>query len=176
MRSPLWMTTLFLTASFFSACGGGGGDTGHVSASCSLKLSIYANGTDDGSGSAIQQGGTATPAVSRQLEGCAIKSLESAQLSMCIRHSNPEELNAQLISPVMGQVWTRLTAKLGVTAEDKIFCDLNDGTVYAMDIPLESLAALPSLNVRWNAAVIDTLQNSQTGSFISWSLLLGGKK
>jgi hypothetical protein len=177
MRSPLWLTTFFVTASFLSACGGGSSDASQVNASCSLKLSVYANGSSDkSSGYAIQQGGAATPAVSRQLEGCAIKSLESARLSMCIRHSKPEELNAQLIAPVIGQILTRLNANDAATEEDKDFCRFNGGAVYAMDIPTEALAGLPSLNVGWNVAVIDTSENNQTGSFISWSLLLSGKK
>lgn len=184
MRSPFWLAPLFATTCFLAACGGGGspaGDApgnppGTVSTTCALNLSIYADGSANGSGYAIQQGGASTPAVSRLLDGCAITSLESARLSMCIRHDDLSELTAQLVLPVMGPVQTSLTPNITPPSEDKQFCDFNQGTVYATDIPINALASLPSLNVRWNVAVTDTVQNNKLGFFISWSLLLSGKK
>lgn len=179
MRSPLWLATLFATASFLAACGGGGvgeSDAGQDKVSCALNLSTYADGNVAGSGYAIAQNGNLTQAVPRQLNGCAIRSLDSARVSLCIRHAAPNELHAQLILPVTGPLWTQLTPHLLASAQDKRFCDFNNGSVYAMDIPIEALAALPSVNDRWNAAVIDTLQNNQSGSFISWSLLLTGNR
>ena len=179
MRSPLWLATLFATASFLAACGGGGvgeSDAGQDKVSCALNLSTYADGNVAGSGYAIAQNGNLTQAVPRRLDGCAIRSLASARVSLCIRHAAPNELHAQLILPVTGPLWTQLTPHLLASAQDKRFCDFNNGSVYAMDIPIEALAALPSVNDRWNAAVIDTLQNNQSGSFISWSLLLTGNR
>ncbi len=184
MRSPFWLVPLFAVTCFLAACGGGGSPAsdaagnspGTVSTTCSLSLSIYADGSGNGTGYAIQQGGASTPAASRQLDGCAITSLESARLDMCIRHADLSELTAQLILPVTAPVQAPLTPNLTPLSEDKQFCDFNQGTVYAMDIPINKLTSLPSLNTRWNVAVTDTVQNNKNGFFVSWSLLLSGKK
>ena len=187
MRSPFWLVPLFAVTCFLTACGGGGGGASPASdapgntpstasITCTLNLSIYADGSANGSGYAIQQGGASTPAVSRQLDGCAISSLESARLGMCIRHDDLSELNVQLILPVTAPAQAPLTPNLTPLSEDKQFCDFNQGTVYAMDMPIHTLTSLPSLNTRWNVAVTDTVQNNKSGFFVSWSLLLSGKK
>jgi hypothetical protein len=170
---------------FLAACGGGGGGTvtdssgntpNSTNTTCTLNLAIYANGIPNGTGYTIQEDGASTPAVSRQLDGCAITYLESARLGLCIRHDEISELNAQLILPVTAPVQRPLTPNLTPLSEDKQFCDFNRGTVYAMDIPVNALTTLPSLNVRWNVSVTDTVQNNKTGVFVSWSLLLSGTK
>lgn len=185
MRSRFWLASLFAATCFLAACGGGGGGTvsdapgnnaNSASTTCTLNLSIYASGSTEGTGYPIQQDGASTPAVSRQLDGCAIKSLESARLGLCIRHNELSELNAQLILPVTAPVQRPLTPNLTPLSEDKQFCDLNQGTVYALDIPVNALTTLPSLNARWNVSVTDTVQNNKTGVFVSWSLLLSGTK
>jgi hypothetical protein len=178
MRSSLWAAILLVTSCFLASCGGGGNSppVASISTTCTLNLSIYADGNANGSGYTIQQGGAPTPAVPRQLDGCTITTLESARLSMCIRHDDPSELNAQLIAPVSSPLLTHLTPNLTPSTEDKSFCDFNHGAVYAMDIPISALASLTSLNARWNASVTDTVQNNKAGIFVSWSLLLSGKK
>jgi len=181
MRSPFWLVPLFAVTFFLAACGGGGSPAideqgNRPSTTCTLSLSIYADGSAHGTGYAIQQGGASTHAVSRQLDGCAITSLESARLGMCIRHDDLSELNAQLILPVTASVQAPLTPNLTPLSQDKQFCDFNQGTVYAMDIPINTLTSLPSLNTRWNVAVTDAVQNNKNGFFVSWSLLLSGKK
>ena len=185
MRSPFWLTTLLAATFFLAACGGGDGatvndDQGKTpnfgSTTCALSLSVYASGSTQGSGYSIQQGGASTPAVSRQLDGCAITSFESARLGMCIRHDNISELNAQLTLPLMAPVQSPWTPNLTPLREEKQFCDLNQGTVYVLDIPIKALTSLPSMNAMWNVAVTDTVQNNKTGFFVSWSLFLSGQK
>lgn len=154
-----------------ASCGGGN----QGPSTCSLALSVYADGNANGTGYAIAQGGASTPAVPRQMNNCSITSVQSARLSMCIQHNAPSELNAQLILPVTSPLVNVLTPLASPSAEDKLFCDFNNGTIYAMDIPTNIFASLPSLNVLWNSAVTDTVQNNQTGSFVSWSLVLRGQ-
>lgn len=176
MRKLSWIALVCILSAGLASCGGGGGGgTSGDSTTCSLGLSVYADGNANGTGYAIAQGGPSTPAVARQLSNCTITSLQSARLSMCIQHTAPSELTAQLILPVTAPLVTTLTPNLSPSVEDRSFCDFNNGTIYTMSIPTSTLASLPSFNVLWNSTVTDTVQNSQSGFLVSWSLLLSGR-
>lgn len=160
-----------------AGCGGGHNSVSPTvtatETSCSLGLGIYANGAS--SGMAISQSAP-TQAVARPLQGCTITRLASAQLRLCLTHSDVTELNARLTSPVSTDLLGPLSEEIGTPEADRAFCALSGARVYVLALPTEVLASAPSLNANWTVEVIDLLNNHLGGTFVGWSVVLAGEQ
>lgn len=165
-----WLPCL---APLLASCGGGGASPAPTGISCTLGLTTYADATS--SGIDIVQSGP-TQAVARPLTGCAISSLQSARLRLCIQHSQVSELTAQLTLPIASGPLGSLMLDPNASSAEISFCSLSQGNIYTVTLPTTALTAVSSLNTSWNVAVIDQTSNNQAGKFVSWSLVLAGLK
>ena len=168
-RALLWP----VLAACLADCGGGGSAPAPVYATCTLALNGYAEGHS--SGVDILQNGP-THAVSRPLTGCDISRLQSAQLKLCVQHTQIQELTAQLTLPVLSSTLGSLSPDTSASTADINFCTFNNGSIYTVSLPPSVISAVSSLNTSWNVAVVDQVSNSYSGKFIGWSLLLTGQK
>jgi hypothetical protein len=169
-RALLWP----VLATCLAACGGGGSSApAPVYGTCTLALNGYANGQS--SGVDILQNGP-TQAASRPLTGCDISQLQSAQLKLCVQHTQLQELTAQLTLPVFSSTLGDLSPDTSASVADINFCTFNNGSLYTVSLPPSVISAVSSLNTSWNVAVVDQISNSNSGKFIGWSLILTGQK
>ncbi len=158
---------------FLASCGGGGSSPTPVSTTCSLGLTTYAD--TNSSGVNILQNAP-TNAVARPLTGCDISALQSAQVRVCLEHSRVDELAIQIVEPLTSPQWGNLVADTTASAAERNFCAFNNASIYTLMLPNAVLSGIQSLNTSWNVAVIDRNNNTNTGTFVSWSVVLSGLK
>lgn len=171
MRSPFWLAPLFATTCFLAACGGGGSGGGpetspptSKTAVCELPLQ-YANGS--GGGYTINN--SLTESVPRQFNTCAVQTIQSASVSLCIDHPQISELTAQLRMPNSTTVALDLQkAQPGETC-------LISGKTFSIPLPITDLPLPNSADRNWTVGVTDTNSvSNQAGYLVGWSMKVEG--
>lgn len=152
-------------------CGGGSASSTSVTEiSCQQPWS-WAYGSGLGSQSFSAKSITPSAEVNWNLQNCNLRQISSAQLTVCIRHTDTNELNLKLYR---GTELTPLTLpKLNQVSQSGTCGTGSSGTPWTYTIANSSFNST-NTSQQWRLVISDELNNQATGFFDGWSFLLKG--
>ena len=166
MKSLLTLWLFTLTA-FLSACGGGGSSAPMESTNCdsttlwAARPALYGAGIPDNNLTGIT--------VTWDNQNCAVRTITSAALELCLSHTRPTDLTWTIIPPsgtpldlIAPTNWNSTTTA----------CDSGQGKFQRIDLLQNLPHSLPSSGT-WRLQVTDTLPGDE-GALIQWRLLIEG--
>jgi hypothetical protein len=154
-----------------AGCGGGSAPSASLpEVSCQQPWS-WANGSGSGSQSFSAKSITPSAEVNWNLQNCNLRQLNSAQLTVCIRHAEPDELILELYR---GTELTPLTLPKLTQASPSGTCGAgSSGTPWTYAIASTSFNA-SNTSQQWRLVISDEITNQNTGFFDGWSFTLKG--
>jgi subtilisin-like proprotein convertase family protein len=165
LRTAAWLMTAFL----LTACGGGSEPTSvPVAITCdSTRLWAAHPAT---SGVAIPDNNNSGIEVRWENQNCALKSVSSATLEVCLNHARPSDLVWSLTQPTNSNPTpVPITNSWGGTDAS---CNFNAGQFQRINLGLGTSITTQG---NWAVQVKDT-QPGDTGSLIQWRLVFEGMK
>ncbi len=172
MRHFSWKRacTVAVSTGILASCGGSASMPPLTEAICEQPWS-WAKGSGLGAQSFSAESIAQKAEVIWSLQNCKIQKLNSLQLTVCIRHNEPSELNLKLYR---GSESTPLALpKLDQTSQSGTCEQGSQGTPWTYTI------ANPTFNTnntsqQWRLVIEDEQNNQNTGFFDGWSFTLKG--
>jgi hypothetical protein len=170
MRSPFMKTGLTVLTLLVASCGGGSEPLASSQEVTCTQAWTWANPSGQGSQS-FSPKPIAPAEVQWELQGCSIQRLSSAQLTVCIDHSQTSELILKLYR---GTETTPLTLpRLNETSQSGACGPGAPGRPWTYAIT-DSNFISATASQRWRLVVADEVNNQNTGDFVGWSFIAKG--
>lgn len=173
MPTPLWSAALIAMTGFLVSCGGGGDNNSSplTAASCDSNTLWAAPRTDSGLG--IPDNSNTGISVTWDNQGCALQSVNSVSLDICLTHPQPSDLQWQITSP-SSNVPVDITVPVNWNTTGAV-CDLvngGNGKLQRIDL-LQSVSSTVATRGLWTLKVRDSRQGD-VGTLVQWRLLIEG--
>ena len=168
MRTLIHTAACLMAALWLSSCGGGGTTALLAEATCDSSRLWAAHPST--SGTAIPDNNSQGITVRWENQNCALKSVSSAKLELCLKHDRPSDLVWSLTHP-SGTSSANISVVNNWNANDEI-CQFNSGKFQRVSLQLGNHIATQG---DWVLQVKDT-QLGDTGTLIQWRLILEGLK
>ena len=170
MRTSLGTVTSLMAALFLTACGGGSEPPGTLIADTCNSTRLWVVQSTK-SGTAIPDNNSQGINVRWDNQNCALKSVSTATLGICLKHPSPSDL-VWTITPPSGNAV--LLSVLNSWNTSDISCNNNDGKFQNLNL-VNSLGNSMRTQGDWVLKVSDQ-QSGDEGTFIQWQLTLEGLK
>jgi subtilisin-like proprotein convertase family protein len=168
MRTRLRTAACLVVALLLASCGGGEPTAPLISDTCN-STRLWAQ--PDKSGRAIPDNNPQGISVRWNNQNCTLKSVTTATLDICLRHTLPSDLSWTIIPPVGNPVPVPVGDSWNST---DISCNNNAGKFQRLNV-LAQLGNNTTTQGDWVLQVSD-LKAGDTGTFIQWQLILEGLK